>query len=134
MNDCQWIHKESQCRGKIYMAIAHGIAITIIQSTHNQLQVWIKTHIGRNLRIHDVPPIADKCLDAALTPRNNKSDFQAIGNFSIDRNVFTAGGFLVAGLSVESQTTANGNDNPWWSSNFNLSIWWWWWYYILIII
>ncbi|XP_029166941.1 uncharacterized protein LOC114937593 [Nylanderia fulva] len=44
---------------------------------YTQCQAWMKNHIGRDLELHHIAPIADKCLDACTTPKNIKSGFRA---------------------------------------------------------
>lgn len=61
---------------------------------------WHKNHTNDKLEIADIPEIACKALDLALTPINIKSGFRASGICPYNSNIFTASDFIQASIAA----------------------------------
>jgi hypothetical protein len=55
----------------------------LTNSVNNESNVWLRSHPGKNMTIHDSPSIPNQSLPNALTPMNTKSRFFYKGNKAV---------------------------------------------------
>lgn len=69
----------------------------------SEVKSWHTNHTNEKLEIADIPEIACKALDLALTPTNIKSGFRASGICPYNPNIFTASDFIQASIDDSNE-------------------------------
>lgn len=68
-----------------------------------EVLAWHRNHTNQRLEIADIPELACKAIDLALTPTNIKSGFRASGISPYNPNIFTDSDFVQARIAALNQ-------------------------------